>query len=135
MTTAIGKLIGPYRLDMPLASGALGHTLRAQHLSSGEIVAIKLFHTTLSADPNFADRFRPIMQAASDVKHPNVLPIREFGEQGGQYFVVMDFISTGSLRTLFQRELGSRCVARSTWRVRRPTESPRHTRGARCIAI
>jgi serine/threonine protein kinase/uncharacterized protein YjdB len=105
MTSAIGKLIGPYRLDMPLASGALGQTLRAQHLSTGEIVAIKLFHATLSADPNFADRFRPIMQAASDIKHPNVLPIREFGQQAGQYFVVMDFISTGSLRTLlFQRE-------------------------------
>ena len=105
MTSAIGKLLGPYRLDIPLASGALGQTLRAQHLGTGEIVAIKLFHAQLSADVNFADRFRPIMQAASDVKHPNVLPIREFGEQAGQYYMIMDFIASGSLRTmLFQRD-------------------------------
>jgi serine/threonine protein kinase len=103
MTSAIGKIIGQYRLDLPLATGALGQTLRAQHLGTGEIVAVKLFHERLTTDATFAERFRPIVQAAADVTHPNVLAIREFGEQGGQYFIIMDFIPTGSLRTLLSQ--------------------------------
>src|SRR5258708_3933535 len=103
MTSAMGKIIGQYRLDLPLATGALGQTLRAQHLGTGEIVAVKLSHERLTTDATFAERFRPIVQAAADVTHPNVLAIREFGEQGGQYFIIMDFIPTGSLRTLLSQ--------------------------------
>ena len=105
MSSAIGKTIGQYRLEQPLATGALGQTLRAQHLLTGELVAVKLFHESVSRDASFAERFQPIVQAASDLVHPNILPIRSFGQQGTQYYILMDFIATGSLRTLlFQRD-------------------------------
>ncbi|MEO6527552.1 MAG: protein kinase [Gemmatimonadaceae bacterium] len=103
MSSAIGKLIGPYRLELPLATGALGQTLRALHTVTGEVVAVKLFHEGLSTDHAFAERFRPIVQAAADIRHPNVLPIRDFGVQSGQHYILMDFIPTGSLRTLLSQ--------------------------------
>ena len=105
MTSAIGKLIGQYRLEQPLGSGALGQSMRARHTITGETVVAKLFHDNLSVVAAFADRFHPIVQAAADIKHPNVLRIQDFGVQGGQYYVLMEFIASGSLRTLlFQRD-------------------------------
>jgi len=105
MTSAIGKIIGQYRLDLPLATGSLGQTMRGQHVITGETVAIKLFHDRLTAASAFADRFRPIVQDAAGIQHPHVLAIRDYGEQAGEYYVISEFIPTGSLRTLiFQRD-------------------------------
>jgi eukaryotic-like serine/threonine-protein kinase len=131
MTSAIGKLIGPYRLADPLARGELGQTLRAKHAATGELVAVKLFHEHISSTVAFADRFQPIVKAAADIKHPNVLPIRDFGVQGGQYYILMDFIPTGSLRTLLSQRATRLPLRRALDLMRQSAEgiAAAHARG------
>ena len=48
------------------------------------------------------DRFRRGAQAAARLKHPNILPVYDFGEWQGTFYVVMDFVE-GNLRDLVEK--------------------------------
>jgi len=52
-----------YRLDGPIATGGMGEVWRATDVTLGRMVAVKLLHPALLADPQFEARFQ--VEAAS----------------------------------------------------------------------
>jgi serine/threonine-protein kinase len=55
-------------------------------------VAIKVLFPELSVDRAFVERFRREAQAAANLSHPNIVPVFDWGEDGGTYFIVMEFV-------------------------------------------
>jgi serine/threonine protein kinase len=103
MISLVGRVVGEYRLLMTNGSGSLGETFRAEYLRDRRICGVKVLHPHLSSAPGFGKRFRETVALAAALRHPNILPIEDYGESGGHYYIVMEFLGDGSLRTLLQR--------------------------------
>ena len=82
--------------------GELGRSnarvLKARHLDTGDLVAIK--HFALNTDAETLRRFRLESQLMTDIRHPNVVRVREVQLDMPMPFIVMDWIEGGNLRSL-----------------------------------
>ncbi|MVM31217.1 protein kinase [Spirosoma sp. HMF4905] len=82
--------------------GELGRSnarvLKARHLATGDLVAIK--HFALNTDAETLRRFRLESQLMTDIRHPNVVRVREVQLDMPMPFIVMDWIEGGNLRSL-----------------------------------
>lgn len=76
--------------------------LKARHLATGDLVAIK--HFTLNTDAETLRRFRLESQLMTDIRHPNVVGVREVALDLAMPFIVMEWIEGGSLRALLDRQ-------------------------------
>ncbi|WP_338876157.1 serine/threonine-protein kinase [Spirosoma sp. SC4-14] len=76
--------------------------LKARHLATGDLVAIK--HVTFHTEPETLRRFRLESQLMTDIRHPNVVGVREVALDLPMPFIVMEWIEGGSLRTLLDRQ-------------------------------
>jgi hypothetical protein len=68
------------------------------------LVAIKRPHQHLSADATFLKMIVDEARLASAIDHPNVVKVHELGFEGGNPFIVMDYVEGASLAEL-RREL------------------------------
>ena len=56
----------------------------------------------MSVDRAFVERFRREAQAAANLSHPNIVPVFDWGEDGGTYFIVMEFIDGRALSSILR---------------------------------
>jgi serine/threonine protein kinase len=97
----IGQEIGSCMLEKLLGYGGSSAVFLAQNSSSGETVAVKVFLPRSTMDKqthkNFYRRFLREAQAASELDHPNILPIYSYGEHHGLPYIVMPYMPGGTL--------------------------------------
>ena len=97
----IGQEIGSCILEKLLGYGGSSAVFLAQNSSSGETVAVKVFLPRSTMDKqthkNFYRRFLREAQAASELDHPNILPIYSYGEHHGLPYIVMPYMPGGTL--------------------------------------
>jgi len=86
-----------YQVTHLIARGGMAMVYRAQDLLLNRAVALKILYPELSADPAFVERFRREAQAAAKLSHPNIVPVFDWGEDEGTYFIVMELVEGRSL--------------------------------------
>jgi serine/threonine-protein kinase len=102
ITDSIGRVLGGrYRLVTALGTGASAHVYLADDVTLHRRVAIKVLHPALSGDANFLKRFRAEALAAAALNHPDVMQVYDWGEEGGEPYLVLEYLSGGSLRQVF----------------------------------
>jgi serine/threonine protein kinase len=91
--------VGRYRILERIGAGGMGTVYRAQDPQLNRVVAIKVprFDGPEQAQATRKQRFQREAQTAAQVRHPNVCPVYDVGEQDGQPFVVMAYIEGASL--------------------------------------
>ncbi|MFN0063611.1 MAG: serine/threonine-protein kinase [Myxococcaceae bacterium] len=95
-----------YRLERLVGKGGMGEVHRAQQLSLGRTVAVKLLNPELAKDPQFVTRFEKEAAALAALSHPSIVAIVDKGRtHDGTYFLVMEFIEGPSLRELMRTPL------------------------------
>src|SRR5215470_9516470 len=102
----MGQTIGQYRIEAPLDAGGMGQVFRGTHAYLNRPAAIKVMRQHLAENQTFRTRFLQEARAAAALKHPNIIEIYDFGEQGHLLYLVMELITGGSLRTLLQQQSG-----------------------------
>ncbi|HVG62145.1 MAG TPA: protein kinase [Hyalangium sp.] len=96
-------LAGRYRLDQELGHGGMATVFLATDLRLARRVAVKLMHP--GTDGSRAERFRREAEMVASLKHPNVLEIHDFGEDGARGpFLVCEWVQGENMREL-AREL------------------------------
>ncbi len=85
------ETLGKYRLLGLLGSGGAGVVYRAEHLDLGKPVALKVLRPYLTEAEQ--ERFRREARTLASVRHPNVVPIHDFGVERGWSYLVMDLVS------------------------------------------
>ena len=106
ITDSIGRVLGDrYRLLTALGTGASAHVYLAEDISLHRQVAIKVLHPALAGDSAFLKRFRAEARAAAALNHPNIMQVFDWGEQENEPYLVLEFLSGGSLRQIFDTGL------------------------------
>src|SRR5271166_1883845 len=96
---------GRYELTHVIARGGMAQVYRARDRLLDRPVALKVLFPELSVDRSFVERFRREAQAAANLSHPNIVPVFDWGEDDGTYFIVMEFIDGRPLSAVL-RESG-----------------------------
>ncbi len=93
-----------YELTHMIARGGMAQVYRARDRLLDRPVALKVLFPELSVDRAFVERFRREAQAAANLSHPNIVPVFDWGEDGGTYFIVMEFIDGQALSAIIRAE-------------------------------
>ncbi|MBP2327712.1 WD40 repeat protein/serine/threonine protein kinase [Kibdelosporangium banguiense] len=95
-------VFGPYRILELLGQGGMGVVHRAYDTVHDRVVALKRLPSSIT-DREYRVRFRREARIAAGLKHPNVIPVNDFGEIDGDLYLDMKLIEGTDLR----RGLGS----------------------------
>src|ERR1700684_441443 len=89
-----------YELTHLIARGGMAQVYRARDRQLDRPVALKVLFPELSVDRAFVERSRGEADAPSNLSHPNIVPVFDWGEDGGTYFIVMEFIDGRALSSI-----------------------------------
>jgi serine/threonine protein kinase len=89
---------GRYRVTAKLGAGGMGHVYKVwdQHLSCDAV--IKVPRADLLEDAEFVGRFTREVRSLVKLAHPHIVKILDVGEHDGVPFLVLQFLSGGTLR-------------------------------------
>ncbi|MEA2474319.1 MAG: hypothetical protein QOE06_2234 [Thermoleophilaceae bacterium] len=99
-----GERLGNYRLGSVLGRGGMGVVYRAEQISLGRSVAVKVIAPELSGDPLLRERFKQEARLAASLDHPNVLPIYEADEADGLLYIAMRYVEGVDLGETIRRQ-------------------------------
>ena len=97
-TTLIGRVVGgKYQVERILGRGGMGTIYVAVQQPLGRRVALKVLHPTLGedGDPEFQKRFLLEAATLSQLAHPNIVVVHDYGsleDQPGACFMVMELL-------------------------------------------
>ncbi|HYX44379.1 MAG TPA: Stk1 family PASTA domain-containing Ser/Thr kinase, partial [Acidimicrobiales bacterium] len=95
---------GRYQIVRHLARGGMAEVYLARDLLLDRPVALKVLFPEFSTDPSFVERFRREARAAANLNHPNIVSVYDWGEEGGTYFIVMEYVEGPTLRDVIRGE-------------------------------
>ncbi len=96
--------IGQYTVVSQIGRGGMGIVYKARDESLNRFVAIKVLTEQLLEDATVRQRFVREAQAAAGLSHPNIVQIYFIGEDKGNPFFVMEYVSGRSLDQLLRTE-------------------------------
>lgn len=84
---------GKYTVESEIARGGCGIVYKAYDPDLRRHVALKVLIAGETASDQDLKRFLLEARAAAQLKHPNIVPVHEFGEIDGQHYFTMDYVS------------------------------------------
>jgi len=89
----VGKQLGDYLIKDKLATGGMSYIFIGEDVSLGRRAAVKVLTPDITEDDeSLPDRFKREARAVAQLEHDNIIPIYQFGELEGVYFLAMRFI-------------------------------------------
>ena len=96
----VGTILVEHRIEELLGEGGMGYVYKAEHLTLGRKVALKVLDPQLGRDQEYRDRFVLESRMAARLDHPNIVPIYEAGEADGVLYMSMRLVNGEDLAGL-----------------------------------
>ncbi len=102
---SIGQVVADrFRIEEVIGEGGMGTIYRAQHVKLPRTFALKVLKPNLAADGAFVKRFLREAVAASQVVHPNVVNVTDYGQlPDGNYYIAMEHLEGRTLDDELER--------------------------------
>lgn len=99
-------IAGRYRIETLLGLGGMGAVYRANDTFEQQQVALKVIQTVSRSmdEETAAERFRREARYAHQLKHQNIVPVLNFGQDGPLLYLVMPLVTGGTLKDLLKAE-------------------------------
>jgi serine/threonine protein kinase len=92
--------LGGFKILGEIGRGGMGIVYKAEEISLGRTVALKILPFTVTADEKQLNRFKNEARAAANLSHSNIVPVYSFGEHQGVHYYAMRLIEGRSLAEL-----------------------------------
>ncbi len=83
-----------------LGSGGMGAVYKARQRRLDRMVALKILPPEVARHPGFEERFSREARALGRLNHPQIVTLYDFGEAGGVYYFLMEFVDGVNLRQM-----------------------------------
>ena len=103
-TNLVGQIIADrYHIVQKLGEGGMGQVYLSQHVRMKRKSAVKVMNPGMVHDPDAISRFNREAENASQIAHPNVAAIYDFGETSdGLIYLAMEFIEGEALTKILK---------------------------------
>lgn len=106
MEDLAGKTIGGYQIIEQIGKGGMASVYRAYQPSLDRDVAIKVLPPYYAQqDESFLQRFKREARAIARLRHPNILMVMDYGEDGDLVYIVMEYVDAGTLKDRMHQPL------------------------------
>lgn len=95
---------GRYKILQHIGSGGMADVYKAEDMSLGRQVALKIMKDDFSEDPTFIRRFKAEGKAAASLHNDNLVAVYDVGTAGKDYYIVMELIDGITLKEYIQRK-------------------------------
>lgn len=85
-----------------IGSGGMGAVFKARQPKLDRFVALKILPDLLADQPGFPERFQREAQTLAKLSHPHIVTVHDYGQAGGFYYLLMEFVDGVNLRQLLQ---------------------------------
>lgn len=97
------KINDRYEIEKLIGEGGMANVYLAHDTILDRKVAVKVLRGDLAGDEKFVRRFQREALSASSLSHPNIVEIYDVGEDGGNFYIVMEFIEGKTLKQLIKK--------------------------------
>ena len=98
----LAKLFPQLEIIELIGQGGMGAVYKARQTKLDRLVAVKILPAEWGRDPAFAERFAREARALARLNHSHIVAVHDFGESGGLYYLIMEFVDGLNLRQLMQ---------------------------------
>ena len=101
----VGSILADrYHVIRRIGEGGMGQVYLAEHVKMKRKSAVKVLHQGMVHDPDAISRFNREASNASQIQHPNVAAIYDFGETpDGLIYLAMEFVDGEPLTKIIER--------------------------------
>jgi serine/threonine protein kinase, bacterial len=92
MPIADGAVFAGYTIVRLLGTGGMGEVYLVQHPRLPRLEALKILPSSVSADPEYRQRFAREADIAASLWHPHIVAVHDRGEHDGQLWIAMDYV-------------------------------------------
>jgi serine/threonine protein kinase, bacterial len=92
MPIAEGAVFAGYTIQRLVGSGGMGEVYLVQHPRLPRQEALKILPASVSADPDYRQRFAREADIAASLWHPHIVSVHDRGEHDGQLWITMDYV-------------------------------------------
>ena len=89
-------------VERRIGEGGMATVYRAVQPKLQRTVALKVLKAELATQPEFQQRFEREARALASLDHPRILRVLDFGERGGLYYLLTDYVDGADLRRLLE---------------------------------
>jgi serine/threonine-protein kinase len=93
----IGRRVGSWVLERELGRGGMGAVYEARHTTLRTRAAVKVLTAGLESEESFRQRFHREADLQAQLRHPNVARVFDYLEDGGQWFLVVEYLDRGNV--------------------------------------
>ena len=93
----ITRQFGNFLLERQVGSGGMGAVYLGRDMTLNRQVAVKVLKPDLVSDEKFLATFLREAEITASLNHPNIVQVYAFGQHDGVYYMVVEYISNGSL--------------------------------------
>lgn len=97
------KYISHFRIVEKIGEGGMGTVYKAFDSITKKVVALKLMNHILLQDAENKKRFSGEGRLLSSFSHPNIVKVFETGEADDKYFIAMEYLEGGTLKSLLEK--------------------------------
>lgn len=87
-----------YKLIERIGIGGTAIVFKGKDIKTGEIVAIKILKEEYIQDAEFIKRFRKEAEAAAKLTHPNIVSVKDIGQDEDVIYIVMEYVDGVTLK-------------------------------------
>jgi serine/threonine protein kinase len=101
-----GSKLGRYEVLERIALGGMAELYLARHRGDGgyeKMVAVKRILPHLAEDETFARMFLNEAKLAASLDHSNIAHVIDFGSEGGEHFIAMEYVHGRSVHEVLRR--------------------------------
>ena len=96
----VGSQLGKYQIQTEIGKGGMGQVFLGYDAMLERQVAIKVLAPHLVWETGFVERFLREARAAARLKHSSIVTIYDVGQEGNNYYIVMEYLEGPTLAQL-----------------------------------